>query len=121
MKSGGPWVGYKYYGFSFLDNGRVTNYASETGSIYGFAQDRDGTVWAGASIRSLRKASGRTSLVHTGAQCGKISVQARERVDTISGRSRSRSHRHWLPEALTSRRSRAGLKNKELLPRSKHS
>src|SRR3984957_717871 len=47
--SGGLWVGYKYYGFSFLDKGRVTNYASETGSVYGFAQDRDGIAWAGAS------------------------------------------------------------------------
>jgi signal transduction histidine kinase/ligand-binding sensor domain-containing protein len=47
--SGGLWVGYKYYGFSFLDKGRVTNYASETGSVYGFAQSRDGIVWAGAS------------------------------------------------------------------------
>jgi signal transduction histidine kinase/ligand-binding sensor domain-containing protein len=47
--SGGLWVGYKYYGFSFVDKGRVTNYASETGSVYGFAQGRDGIVWAGAS------------------------------------------------------------------------
>jgi signal transduction histidine kinase/ligand-binding sensor domain-containing protein len=47
--SGGLWVGYVLGGFSFLDNGRVTNYASETGSVYGFAQDRDGIVWAGAS------------------------------------------------------------------------
>jgi len=47
--SGGLWVGYTLGGFSFLDNGRVTNYASETGSVYGFAQDRDGIVWAGAS------------------------------------------------------------------------
>ena len=47
--SGGLWVGYKYFGFSFLNEGRVTNYASETGSVYGFAQDRDGIVWAGAS------------------------------------------------------------------------
>jgi signal transduction histidine kinase/ligand-binding sensor domain-containing protein len=47
--SGGLWVGYTYGGFSFLDKGRVTNYASETGSVYGFAQDRDGIVWAGAS------------------------------------------------------------------------
>ncbi len=36
-------------------------------------------------IRSLRKASGRTSLkVHTGAQCGKISVQAPWRVPLTS-------------------------------------
>jgi PAS domain S-box-containing protein len=32
-----------------LDKGRVTNYASGIGSVYGFAQDRDGIVWAGAS------------------------------------------------------------------------
>jgi streptogramin lyase len=49
LPSGGLWVGYRYDGFSFLDKGRVTNYASETGSVYGFAQDRDGIVWAGAS------------------------------------------------------------------------
>jgi len=48
-RSGGLWVGYQLGGFSFLDNGRVTNYASETGSVYGFAQDRDGIVWAAAS------------------------------------------------------------------------
>ena len=27
----------------------MTNYASAIGSVYGFAQDRDGIVWAGAS------------------------------------------------------------------------
>jgi PAS domain S-box-containing protein len=47
--SGGLWIGYTLGGFSFLDKGRVTNYASETGSVYGFAQDRDGIVWAGTS------------------------------------------------------------------------
>jgi len=47
--SGGLWIGYTLEGFSFLDKGRVTNYASDTGSVYGFAQDRDGIVWAGAS------------------------------------------------------------------------
>jgi signal transduction histidine kinase/streptogramin lyase len=47
--SGGLWVGYTLGGFSFLNKGRVTNYARETGSVYGFAQDRDGIVWAGAS------------------------------------------------------------------------
>ena len=48
--SGGLWVGYVLGGFSFLNNGRVTNYggeiASATGSVFGFAQDRDGIVWA---------------------------------------------------------------------------
>jgi signal transduction histidine kinase len=51
--SGGLWVGYVLGGFSFLNNGRVTNYggeiASSTGSVHGFAQDRDGIVWAATS------------------------------------------------------------------------
>jgi hypothetical protein len=47
--SGGLWIGYTFGGFSFLDKGRVTNYASGIGSVYGFAQDRDGIVWAGSS------------------------------------------------------------------------
>jgi len=47
--SGGLWIGYTFGGFSFLDKGRVTNYASGIGSVYGFAQGRDGIVWAGAS------------------------------------------------------------------------
>jgi ligand-binding sensor domain-containing protein len=47
--SGGLWIGYTFGGFSFLDKGRVTNYSSGIGSVYGFAQDRDGIVWAGAS------------------------------------------------------------------------
>jgi len=44
--SGGLWIGYALGGFSFLDRGRVTNYASETGTVDGFAQDRNGVVWA---------------------------------------------------------------------------
>jgi PAS domain S-box-containing protein len=51
--SGGLWLGYLDGGFSFLNNGRVTNYggeiASATGSVYSFAQDRDGIVWAATS------------------------------------------------------------------------
>jgi PAS domain S-box-containing protein len=47
--SGGLWIGYTLGGFSFLDKGRVTNYANGIGSVYGFAQDRDGTVWAGTT------------------------------------------------------------------------
>jgi PAS domain S-box-containing protein len=47
--SGGLWIGYALGGFSFLNKGRVTNYASETGSVYGFAQDRDGIVWVGTT------------------------------------------------------------------------
>jgi signal transduction histidine kinase/streptogramin lyase len=52
-RSGGLWVGYVFGGFSFLNHGRVTNYggeiASSTGSVFGFAQDRGGIVWAATS------------------------------------------------------------------------
>src|ERR1041385_1178106 len=48
--SGGLWVGYLFGGFSFINNGRVKNYSSDpatpTGSIYEFAEDRDGILWA---------------------------------------------------------------------------
>ena len=47
--SGGLWIGYTLGGFSFLDKGRVTNYAKETGGLRNFAQDRDGIVWAGTT------------------------------------------------------------------------
>jgi ligand-binding sensor domain-containing protein len=47
--SGGLWIGYSFGGFSFLDKGRVTNYAIDTGSVNSFAEDRHGIVWAGAS------------------------------------------------------------------------
>jgi ligand-binding sensor domain-containing protein len=47
--SGGLWIGHSRGGFSFLDKGRVTNYAIDTGSVNSFAEDRDGIVWAGAS------------------------------------------------------------------------
>src|SRR5260370_26416636 len=42
--SGGLWIGYTFGGFSFLDKGRVTNYASGIGRGYGFAQDLDGIL-----------------------------------------------------------------------------
>jgi ligand-binding sensor domain-containing protein len=47
--SGSLWIGYTLGGFSFLDKGKVTNYENETGSVYSFAQDRNGIVWAGTS------------------------------------------------------------------------
>jgi signal transduction histidine kinase/ligand-binding sensor domain-containing protein len=53
--SGGLWIGYAFGGFSFLKDGRVTNYgetASATGSIKSFASDKDGIVWA-ATIHGL--------------------------------------------------------------------
>ncbi|MGA9987210.1 MAG: two-component regulator propeller domain-containing protein [Terriglobales bacterium] len=45
--TGGLWVGYAFGGFSFINNGRVTNFAHDTGSVYSFAQDKNGVVWAG--------------------------------------------------------------------------
>jgi signal transduction histidine kinase/ligand-binding sensor domain-containing protein len=51
--TGGLWIGYTFGGFSFLNNGRVKNYGGEiatsTGSIFAFAQDRDGIVLAATS------------------------------------------------------------------------
>jgi ligand-binding sensor domain-containing protein len=53
LPSGGLWIGYAFGGFSFLNNGRVTNYGGEirslTGSVLSFAQYRDGTIWAATS------------------------------------------------------------------------
>jgi signal transduction histidine kinase/ligand-binding sensor domain-containing protein len=49
---GGLWIGYLFGGFSFLRNGRLTNYAGEaasSGTVRSFAQDRDGIVWAGTT------------------------------------------------------------------------
>jgi ligand-binding sensor domain-containing protein len=44
--TGGLWVGYRLGGFSFLKNSRVTNFPEMTASVFGFAQDRHGIVWA---------------------------------------------------------------------------
>ena len=48
-RSGGLWIGYTFGGFSYLDRGRVINYARETGSVHAFAEDRDGVIWAGTT------------------------------------------------------------------------
>ena len=47
--TGGLWVGYRFGGFSFLKNGKVTNFVdlpSPTGTVQGFAEDRHGVLWA---------------------------------------------------------------------------
>jgi len=47
--SGGLWIGYRFGGFSFLKDGRLTNYtrdAAFTGTIRVLVQDDDGIVWA---------------------------------------------------------------------------
>lgn len=50
--SGGLWIGYRFGGFSFLRDGRLTNYtrdAASTGGVLDFVQDHDGMVWAATS------------------------------------------------------------------------
>jgi len=47
--TGGLWVGYLFGGFSFLKNGKVTNFVesvASTQTVLGFAQDRNGIVWS---------------------------------------------------------------------------
>src|SRR6201996_8348939 len=47
--SGGLWIGYTRGGFSFLNGGRVINYAGNTGTVYGFTRERSGAVWGATS------------------------------------------------------------------------
>ncbi|MGO9337295.1 MAG: histidine kinase [Terracidiphilus sp.] len=52
--TGGLWVGYNFGGFSFLKNGKITNFTESplpTGTVNGFAQDRHGLVWAATNTR----------------------------------------------------------------------
>jgi len=48
--SGGLWIGYVFGGFSFLKDGRVTDYgleiATPTGTVLNFTQYADGALWA---------------------------------------------------------------------------
>lgn len=47
--SGGLWIGYRFGGFSFLKDGRLTNHtrdAASTGTVRDLMQDHDGIVWA---------------------------------------------------------------------------
>src|SRR5271165_382345 len=52
-RTGGLWIGYRVgeLPFSFLKSGKLTNFkvASTTGTVQGFAQDRQGIVWAGST------------------------------------------------------------------------
>jgi len=51
--TGGLWVGFTFGGFSFVNNGQVKNYGGEvaasTGTVFGFAEDPDGIMWAATS------------------------------------------------------------------------
>lgn len=60
--SGGVWVGLRYGVVSFVaEDGSVRHYDENdglpTGSVYGFAQDRDGTLWA-ATFQGLARFDG---------------------------------------------------------------
>ena len=44
--TGGLWVGNVTGGVSFLKNGRIKNFPEVPGTVYSFAQDRQGVVWA---------------------------------------------------------------------------
>jgi signal transduction histidine kinase/ligand-binding sensor domain-containing protein len=46
--TGGLWVGFRFGGFNFVKNGKVTNFElpAPTGTVSAFAQDRYGIVWA---------------------------------------------------------------------------
>jgi signal transduction histidine kinase/ligand-binding sensor domain-containing protein len=59
---GGLWIGYRYGDATLLDGDRLTNYSAldggfSTGSVFGFAAERDGTIWA-ATFRGLQRFDG---------------------------------------------------------------
>ncbi len=72
--NGGLWIGYVFGGFSFLRNGRITNFVDGTGSVFGFAQDRSGIVWCAAS-RGLWRFDG-SSWQPLGAEWGLVPKQS---------------------------------------------
>ena len=55
------WIGFQFGGISLLRNGNATNYTTSDGvpegGICGFAQDREGTIWA-ASTGGLARLEG---------------------------------------------------------------
>src|SRR5215813_3898813 len=50
LPNGDLWIGFGFGGISLLRNGHATNYTTHdglpNGSVRGFAQDREGTMWA---------------------------------------------------------------------------
>lgn len=50
---GGLWIGFRYGGVSFLNDGQLTNYSESEGlppgRVQSFANDNDGTIWMAAA------------------------------------------------------------------------
>jgi len=59
---GGLWIGYRFGGASFIKDGQIVNYGLDeglpSGTIWGFAQEPSGTLWA-ATSRGLMRLEGR--------------------------------------------------------------
>jgi signal transduction histidine kinase/ligand-binding sensor domain-containing protein len=53
VRGGGLWIGWLFAGITFLNQGVATNYGENEGlpdgTVYDFAVDRSGTLWAGTS------------------------------------------------------------------------
>ena len=86
--TGGLWVGYFFGGFSFLSNGRVTNYggltASSSGTVYTLAEDSKGTMWPGTGSGVWRFEGSKWE--HLGAEWGiptTIRTVGIDRTDTV--------------------------------------
>jgi len=62
VPDGGLWVGYRYGGVSFINNGTVTNYGKEQGlpahPVSAFARDRKGAIWIAAGEDGLARLEG---------------------------------------------------------------
>ncbi|HEY0332561.1 MAG TPA: two-component regulator propeller domain-containing protein [Stenotrophomonas sp.] len=60
---GGLWVGFRYGAASFFDGGQLTHYGEAQGlptsTIFRFAQDQDGTLWAATFTGLVRLRNGR--------------------------------------------------------------
>ncbi len=69
VPSGGLWIGYDNGGATFLNAGRATNYAEDSGlpigTVRSFAIDLDGTVWAAVLTGLARFDGGRWRWIRT--------------------------------------------------------
>ncbi len=71
--SGGLWIGYRFGGFSFLKDGRLTNYtgdAASSGTVLELMQDHDGIVWANTTSGIWRFEH--SEWQHLGAESGAL-------------------------------------------------